>query len=43
MNELTGNGAEAEVLLRSGKEMSSFHELPVFCIAFTSLLGMHTT
>ncbi|GJM86989.1 hypothetical protein PR202_ga02898 [Eleusine coracana subsp. coracana] len=39
MNELIGNGAEAEVLLRNGKETSIFHELPVFCIAFTSLLG----
>ncbi|KAL6633464.1 hypothetical protein ACP70R_026135 [Stipagrostis hirtigluma subsp. patula] len=39
MHELIGNGAEAEVLLRSGKEISHFHGLPVFCIAFTSLLG----
>ncbi|KAL6912053.1 hypothetical protein ACP4OV_000858 [Aristida adscensionis] len=39
MNELIGNGAEAEVLLRSGKEISHFHGFPVFCISFTLLLG----
>lgn len=40
MHELTGNDAEAEVLVRTGKEISHFHKLPVFRIAFTSLLGM---
>nr|TKW23443.1 hypothetical protein SEVIR_4G292500v2 [Setaria viridis] len=39
MHELTGNDAEAEVLVRTGKEISHFHKLPVFRIAFTSLLG----
>ncbi|TVU28695.1 hypothetical protein EJB05_20225, partial [Eragrostis curvula] len=39
MNELIGDGAEAEFLLRTGKEISIFHGLTVFCVAFTSLLG----
>uniref|UniRef100_K3Z105 separase n=1 Tax=Setaria italica TaxID=4555 RepID=K3Z105_SETIT len=39
MHELIGNGTEAEILLRTGKEISDFHGLSVFCIAFTSLLG----
>ncbi|PVH67030.1 hypothetical protein PAHAL_1G413900 [Panicum hallii] len=39
MHELIGNGTEAEVLLRTGKEISNFHGLSVFRIAFTSLLG----
>ncbi|XP_022681893.1 separase [Setaria italica] len=39
MHELSGNDAEAEVLVRTGKEISHFHKLPVFHIAFTSLLG----
>ncbi|XP_039791546.1 separase-like isoform X3 [Panicum virgatum] len=39
MHELIGNGTEAEVLLRTGKEISNFHGLLVFSIAFTSSLG----
>ncbi|CAL5019775.1 unnamed protein product [Urochloa decumbens] len=39
MHELIGNGTEAEVLLRTGKEISNFHGLSFFRIAFTSLLG----
>ncbi|XP_066323302.1 separase-like [Miscanthus floridulus] len=39
MHELIGNGAEAEALLRTGKEISNFHGLSVFCIVFTSSLG----
>ncbi|KAG2661846.1 separase-like isoform X2 [Panicum virgatum] len=39
MHELIGNGTEAEVLLRTGKEISKFHGLSVFRIAFTSSLG----
>ncbi|XP_062221862.1 separase [Phragmites australis] len=39
MHGLIGNGAEAEVLLRTGKEISHLYRLPVFQIAFTSLLG----
>ncbi|KAG0532378.1 hypothetical protein BDA96_04G103300 [Sorghum bicolor] len=39
MHELIGNGAEAEVLLRTGKEISNLHGLSVFCIVFTSSLG----
>ncbi|KAJ1281207.1 hypothetical protein BS78_04G290200 [Paspalum vaginatum] len=39
MHELIGNGAEAEVLLQTGKEISNFHGLSVFSIVFTSLLG----
>lgn len=41
MHELIGNGAEAEVLLRTGKEISYFQGLPVFGIAFTSVLGIY--
>ncbi|OQU85801.1 hypothetical protein SORBI_3004G312400 [Sorghum bicolor] len=39
MYELIGNAAEAEVHLRTGKEISNFHGFPVFCIVFTSCLG----
>ncbi|WVZ73465.1 hypothetical protein U9M48_021768, partial [Paspalum notatum var. saurae] len=39
MHELIGNGAEAEVLLQTGKDISNFHGLSVFSIVFTSLLG----
>ena len=41
MYELIGNGAEAEVLLRTGKEISNFHGFSVFCIVFTSFLGIY--
>ena len=41
MHELIGNGTEAEVLLRTGKEISNFHGLLVFSIAFTSSLGTY--
>ena len=41
MHELIGNGAEAEVLLRTGKEISNFHGFSVFCIVFTSFLGIY--
>jgi separase len=43
MHELIGNGTEAEVLLRTGKEISNFHGLSVFRIAFTSLLGIYNS
>ncbi|KAM0870738.1 hypothetical protein ACQ4PT_039815 [Festuca glaucescens] len=39
MNELVGNGAEAEVLLRTGKAISCFQGLPIFAVVFTSVLG----
>ncbi|EMS65712.1 Separin [Triticum urartu] len=39
MHELVGNGAEAEVLLRIGKEISCFQGLPIFAVVFTSVLG----
>ncbi|KAF0931269.1 hypothetical protein E2562_002616 [Oryza meyeriana var. granulata] len=39
LHELIGNGAEAEVLLRTGKDISHFQGLPVFGITFTSALG----
>ncbi|KAF8730257.1 hypothetical protein HU200_017239 [Digitaria exilis] len=39
MHELIGNGTEAEILLRTGKEISNYHGLSIFRIAFTSLLG----
>ncbi|XP_014756517.1 separase isoform X2 [Brachypodium distachyon] len=39
MYELIGNGAEAEVLLRTGKEISCFQGLPFFAVVFTSALG----
>lgn len=38
-HELIGDGAEAEVLLRTGKEISCFQGLPVFSVVFTSVLG----
>jgi hypothetical protein len=41
MYELIGNAAEAEVHLRTGKEISNFHGFPVFCIVFTSCLGIY--
>jgi len=43
MHELIGNGTEAEVLLRTGKEISNFHGLLVFSIAFTSSLGTYNS
>jgi hypothetical protein len=43
MHELIGNGAEAEVLLQTGKEISNFHGLSVFCIVFTSFLGIYNS
>ena len=43
MHELIGNGTEAEVLLRTGKEISNFHGLLVFSIAFTSSLGIYSS
>jgi len=43
MHELIGNGAEAEALLRTGKEISNFHGLSVFCIVFTSSLGIYNS
>ena len=43
MHELIGNGTEAEVLLRTGKEISKFHGLSVFRIAFTSSLGIYSS
>ncbi|XP_037451889.1 separase-like isoform X2 [Triticum dicoccoides] len=39
MHELIGDGAEAEVLLRTGKEISCFQGLPIFAVVFTSALG----
>ncbi|XP_047043753.1 separase-like [Lolium rigidum] len=39
MHELVGDGAEAEVLLRTGKEISCFQGLPIFAVVFTSVLG----
>jgi hypothetical protein len=43
MHELIGNGAEAEALLRTGKEISNFHGLSVFCVVFTSSLGIYNS
>lgn len=43
MHELIGNGTEAEVLLRTGKEISNHHGLSIFRIAFTSLLGIYNS
>ncbi|XP_044951659.1 separase [Hordeum vulgare subsp. vulgare] len=39
MDELIGDGAEAEVLLRTGKEISCFQGLPIFAVVFTAALG----
>ncbi|EEC74078.1 hypothetical protein OsI_09098 [Oryza sativa Indica Group] len=39
LHELIGNGAEAEVLLRTGKDISQFQGLPVFGVLFASALG----
>ncbi|KAG8072566.1 hypothetical protein GUJ93_ZPchr0006g41913 [Zizania palustris] len=39
LHELIGNGAEAEVLLRTGKDISYFQGLPVFGITFALALG----
>uniref|UniRef100_J3LHH6 separase n=1 Tax=Oryza brachyantha TaxID=4533 RepID=J3LHH6_ORYBR len=39
LHDMVGNGAEAEVLLRTGKDISHFHGLAVFGITFTSALG----
>ncbi|KAM0841059.1 hypothetical protein ACQ4PT_059254 [Festuca glaucescens] len=39
MHELVGDAAEAEVLLRTGKEISCFQGLPIFAVVFTSVLG----
>ncbi|CAM0943846.1 unnamed protein product [Alopecurus aequalis] len=39
MHELIGDGAEAEVLLRTGKEISRLQGLPIFAVVFTSVLG----
>ncbi|KAK1697147.1 hypothetical protein QYE76_013844 [Lolium multiflorum] len=39
MHELVGDGAEEEVLLRTGKEISCFQGLPIFAVVFTSVLG----
>jgi hypothetical protein len=39
MHELVGDGAEAEVLLPTGKEISYFQRLPVFAVVFISVLG----
>jgi separase len=41
MHELVGDGAEAEVLLRTGKEISCFQGLPIFAVVFTSVLGTY--
>ena len=41
MYELIGDGAEAEALLRTGREISNFHGFSVFCIVFTSFLGIY--
>lgn len=43
MHELIGNGGEAEILLRTGKEISKLHGLSVFCIVFTSFLGIYNS
>ncbi|XP_072953682.1 separase isoform X1 [Typha angustifolia] len=39
IHESTGNGAEAEVLFRTGKDISYLQGLPIFGITFGSLLG----
>lgn len=39
IHESTGDAAEAEILFRTGKELSHQQSLPTFGIAFSSLLG----
>ncbi|XP_073125634.1 separase isoform X2 [Henckelia pumila] len=39
VHEILGNGSEAEVLLRWGKNISQFKGLPLFEISFSSVLG----
>ncbi|XP_058191839.1 separase isoform X2 [Rhododendron vialii] len=38
--ELIGDGSEAETLLLWGKSISSFQDLPLFKVAFSSVLGI---
>ncbi|GFY89325.1 separase [Actinidia rufa] len=40
IHELIGNGSEAETLLLWGKDISTFQGLPIFKIAFSSVLGI---
>ncbi|XP_057465962.1 LOW QUALITY PROTEIN: separase-like [Actinidia eriantha] len=40
IHELTGNGSEAETLLLWGKDISTFQGLPIFKLAFSSVLGI---
>ncbi|KAG8368750.1 hypothetical protein BUALT_Bualt15G0078400 [Buddleja alternifolia] len=39
LQEILGNGSEAEMLLRWGRNVSQFQSLPLFEIAFASMLG----
>ncbi|XP_073049001.1 separase isoform X1 [Primulina eburnea] len=39
VHEILGNGSEAEMLLRWGKNVSQFKSLPLFEISFSSVLG----
>uniref|UniRef100_A0ACD5YX29 Uncharacterized protein n=1 Tax=Avena sativa TaxID=4498 RepID=A0ACD5YX29_AVESA len=39
MHELIGDGAEAEILLQTGREISCSQGLPIFAVNFTSVLG----
>ncbi|GJX34689.1 separase isoform X1 [Tanacetum coccineum] len=39
IQEIIGNGSEAEALLAWGKNISVFHGLPIFIISFSSALG----
>ena len=40
IHEITGNGAEAETFLIWGKNISCSQGLPLFIVAFSSVLGM---
>nr|GEU88271.1 separase isoform X1 [Tanacetum cinerariifolium] len=39
IQEIIGNGSEAEALLAWGKNISVFHGLPIFIVSFSSALG----
>ena len=42
IHEIIGNGAEAEVYLQWGKTISCSQSLPLFTVAFCSVLGITT-
>ncbi|XP_024980177.1 separase [Cynara cardunculus var. scolymus] len=39
LQDIVGNGSEAETLLRWGKDISFFQALPIFLVAFSAALG----